>query len=351
LVIDNKILDEDLNRVVEEQQGILAQLSGKSVLVTGATGLIGAQVVKTLVRANEKQRLGIKVIAFVRSEEKAKKTFGNSLYEEMDLVIGDINEPIEVEGNVDFIIHGASATSSKYFVTNPVETIFTAIDGTKNVLELAKSKKVSGMVYMSSLEVYGVPQTENGYVRENDYGYIDILSTRSSYSEGKKMVECICASYADEYGVPVKIARLSQTFGPGVEYNDGRVFAEFARCALEKRDIVLHTPGRTLRTYLYTADAISAILTLLVKGENGKAYNVTNPDTDVTIKEMAELVCSILPESGISVVIDEPKDIGKFGYNPEMVIRLVPDALMELGWMPMVDLKNMYIRLMEGFVR
>ena len=136
------------------------------------------------------------------------------------------------------------------------------------------------MVYLSSLEVYGVPQTEDGTVTETDYGYIDPLSVRSSYSEGKRMVECLCASYAKEYQVPVKVARLSQTFGAGVEYHDGRVFAEFARCAVEKRNIILHTAGNTLRTYCYTKDAVAALLTILVKGEVGSAYNVTNKNTD-----------------------------------------------------------------------
>jgi len=347
--INNRVMEEDLNRIVSEYTDIFEQLKGKSILVTGATGLLGSQVVKALVRANDTNKYDIRVMAFARSEEKAKKVFGEALDGQIKLVLGDINSPIQIDDDIDYIVHGASATSSKYFVTNPVETILTAIEGSRNILELARNKSVSGMVYLSSLEVYGVPQTKNGYVRENDYGYIDILNTRSSYSEGKKMVECLCASYAAEYGVPVRIARLSQTFGPGVEYNDGRVFAEFARCALEKRDIVLHTAGKTLRTYLYTADAVGAILTLLVKGENGKAYNVTNPDTDVTIYEMAELVCRIMPESNIKVIIDEPKDIGSFGYNPEMVIRLVPDALMELGWKPMVDLENMYRRLIAEF--
>ena len=157
--------------------------------------------------------------------------------------------------SVDYIIHGASATSSKYFVSNPVETIYTALDGTSNILKFATEKKINGMVYLSSLEVYGTPEKDADLITENDYGYIEPLSVRSSYSEGKRMVECLCASYAHEYSVPVKIARLSQTFGPGVAYEDGRVFAEFARCALEQRDIVLHTQGHTVRSYCYTKDA------------------------------------------------------------------------------------------------
>ena len=346
---DNKILQEDMENIVASCKALEAY-ADSTVLVTGATGLIGSQIVKALACANRLKDLHIKVIAFARNREKAQKVFGPLLERgDVSLLIGDINRPIETADPVDLIIHGASATSSRYFVTNPVETIYTAIDGTRHVLELAREKAVKGMIYLSSLEVYGIPNTERGLVTEKDYGYIDPDSVRSSYSEGKRMVECLCVSYASEYGLPIKIARLSQTFGAGVEYEDGRVFAEFARCAMEKRNIVLHTAGNTLRTYCYTADAVSAILTILAKGESGEAYNVTNMATDVTIREMAECVCETFPESGISVEFDLPKDLASFGYNPEMVIRLDSSRLEALGWQATTDLKGMFKRMIASF--
>ena len=165
------------------------------------------------------------------------------------------------------------------------------------------------------------------------------------------MVECLCAPYAKEYDVPVKVARLSQTFGAGVEYEDGRVFAEFARCAVEKRNIVLHTAGNTLRTYCYTKDAVAALLIILLRGEAGTAYNVTNKNTAVTIKEMAQCVCDAFPESGIHVEFDMPKDLESFGYNPEMVIRLDSARLENLGWKATVDLKDMFVRMIAAFYK
>lgn len=165
------------------------------------------------------------------------------------------------------------------------------------------------------------------------------------------MVECMCASYAKEYEVPVKVARLSQTFGAGVNYNDGRVFAEFARCAIEKRNIVLHTQGRTVRSYCYTKDALSALLYILLKGTTGEAYNVTNMDTAVSIRKMAEMVCATIGKHEIQTVIDIPEDVASFGYNPEMIIRLDSNRLMELGWRATVGLEEMYERMIEGFVK
>lgn len=345
---NNPILQEDIDRAVAQKLPF-HDLNHCTVLVTGATGLIGSQAVKFLLALNRTENRNITVVAYVRSLQKAKDVFAG-LGKENGLLFaqGDINETICYDGTVDYIIHGASATSSKYFVSNPVETIHTAIDGTTNIMEFARSKEVKGVVYLSSLEVYGKPDENAGLIAEEEYGYIDCLSVRSSYSEGKRMVECLCASYAQEYNVPVKIARLSQTFGAGVVYDDGRVFAEFARCAIEGRNIVLHTAGKTVRTYCYTMDAVTAILTILLKGETGQAYNVTNSNTAISIYDMAQLVCDSYPEAGIHVECDIPKDLAGFGYNPEMVIRLDSTKLQELGWSATVDLKEMYERLIES---
>ncbi len=343
--VENRVLQNDFDSLANSSVPF-DKLDGKTVLVTGATGLIGSQFIKSIVCYNRVNKTDIKVVAFARSEEKAKKVFGE--IPNIELLIGDINSKIEYSGNIDYIIHGASATSSKYFVEHPVETIYTAIDGTKNILEFAREKNVESFVYLSSLEVYGTPDGTKEKISENDYGYIDQLNVRSSYSEGKRMVECLCCSYASEYNVPVKIARLSQTFGAGVEYNDGRVFAEFARCAIEKRNIVLHTQGNTVRTYCYTTDAISALIYIALFGENGTAYNVTNPDTACSIKEMAQLVCDTFPDSEIKVVIDIPENIASFGYNPEMVIRLDSSRLEALGWKATVGIKEMFQRLVES---
>lgn len=342
------IMQQDMEEIANSSIQV-EQLAGKTVFVTGATGLIGSQVVKALACCNRIRHTNIKIIAYARNQAKAQKVFGGLLDRgDVTVQIGDVNETISVEGDIDYIIHGASATSSKYFVSNPVETILTAIHGTTNILEFAKDKQVKGMVYLSSLEVYGVIDTGKEFVSEQDYGYIDPLNVRSSYSEGKRMVECLCVSYAQEYKVPVRIARLSQTFGAGVEYQDGRVFAEFARSAMEQRDIVLHTEGKTVRSYCYTKDAVSALLYVMIAGETGQAYNVTNMQTAISIREMAELVCSIFPESGIKVVVDIPQDLSSFGYNPEMVIKLDSTRLEALGWKATVGLEEMYKRMVSS---
>ena len=347
----DSVLREDIAFCAKtlKENGLLDALSGKTVFITGATGLIGSQLVRTLLEADRLYDVDIRVAAFIRNEQKAQALFEDVLpCEQLEFVVGDLSAPVTYEGPVDYIVHGASPTGSKYFVEHPVETIQTALYGTDRLLQFARDKQVSGMVYLSSLEVYGVPDGSRETITEQDFGTIDPMSVRSSYSEGKRLVECLCASYASEYGVPVKVARLSQTFGAGVEYHDGRVFAEFARCLMEKKDIVLHTDGSTVRSYCYTADAVYALYTILVNGVSGEAYNVTNMDTACSIREMAELVAGLEPEAGVNVRIEVPEDLSSFGYNPQMVIRLDSSRLEAIGWRPSVGMEEMFRRTIRS---
>ena len=196
------------------------------------------------------------------------------------------------------------------------------------------------MIYLSSLEVYG--KTEKEDITEKDLGYIDILSVRSSYSEGKRMAETMCISYAKEYNVPVKIARLSQTFGAGVSKEDNRVFAQFAKSVINKENIVLFTKGETKRNYCYTADAICGILTILVKGKTSEAYNVANKNTYISIAEMAKIL-----ENENTKVIFKIDNVDR-GYNPTIQICLNSSKLEAIGWSAKVDLPEMFERTIKS---
>lgn len=332
----------DIKSVVSDP--ICKELFGTSVLITGATGLIGSFFIKSLIELNDTQNAGIKINAVVRNEAKAKALFGDKV----NLVVSDIVDITSLPFEVDYIFHGASITSSKDMVEKPVETIDIAIKGTENMLKIAKDmKSLKAFVYMSSLEVYGVTSPDIKIITESDYGYIDQLNVRSSYSLGKRMVECLCASYASEYNVPVKIVRLTQTFGPGVAYNDGRVFADFARCVIEGRNIILHTKGETVRNYCYLSDAVTALMTVAVKGEVAEAYNIANEDSDISIYDMAKMLCTFVPEKGIDVVIEDNGNAAKMGYNPTIKIKLGTAKLRALGWEAKVGLEDMFKNLIE----
>lgn len=331
--MNNSIFEEDIKNIINYFD--MSVFDGKTILVTGATGLIGKLCVKSLLNSG----YNTQVIALVRDEEKAKNIFGES--KRLTYLFQDINQRINTTRRVDYIIHAASTTSSKDFVEKPVETIYTAINGSRNVLEFAKNKRLEGMVYLSSLEIYGVNEKEN--IKERDYGYIDILNPRSSYSESKKMVETMCISYGTEYGVPVKIARLAQTFGAGVSISDNRVFAQFAKAIINKENIILHTKGETKRNYCYTTDAVRGIFTILTKGENNNAYNVANENSYCSISEMAHLL-----ENEYTKVEYKIDEVNR-GYNPTVKIALNTEKLNALGWEAKVNLKEMFDRLIMNF--
>lgn len=342
---ENKIFKEDLEYITSACFIDWQKFDNKTMFVTGATGLIGYTLVSTLLYRNLKYKSNIKIIALVRNITKAKEKFAKQLKQNLNLkfVIGDVENLPQIDDEIDFIIHGANPTASNYFVDNPVETIKTAVRGTNNILNLAKEKNISGLVYLSSMEVYGAPPTDD-LIDESQGTTIDTMSVRSCYPEAKRLCEALCASYADEYKVPAKVIRLAQTFGPGIDKNDNRVFAEFLRCAMQKQNIVLQTEGTSKRCYLYTADAVTAILTVLLNGKIGEAYNAANKNTYCSIMEMAQLVAHELANDEIKVVIKINENSKRKFLSPHK-LNLDVSKLEGLGWNATKSLVEMYGRI------
>ena len=222
----------------------------------------------------------------------------------------------------------------------PVETIRVALDGTRNMLECARRNSGSRLIYLSTMEVYGSP-SDGEKIKESHGTDLDTMSVRTSYPESKRMCEALCKAYSSEYGVGVQILRLTQTFGPGVLWTDGRVFAEFARCAVEGRDIVLKTKGLTERCYLYTADAVRSIFTVLLSDRCNDVYNVANEDTYCSIFEMAELVANKIAGGRIRVRVEEDEKAASV-YAPTLHMNLDTAKIRELGWKPEKNLLEMF---------
>ena len=315
-----------------------------NILVTGGTGLVGSTLIRVLLRANETKALGLKLFALVRNIQKAEAMLPSA--DALCFVQGEVDPLPEISENIDYIIHTASPTASKFFVEHPVETIKAAVCGTMNILDLAKEKKVKSVVYLSSMEAYGEIHSEES-LREDACSQVKSGSVRSCYPQSKLLCENMCVSYYSEYGVSAKAVRLAQTFGPGVPAEDNRVFAQFARAAIHKNDIVLLTDGSTKQCYLYTLDAASAILAVLLKGTPGEVFNAANPDTYCSIREMGELVASRIAGGEISVIINagSAEAVGK--YPPTHKWNLNVDKLLATGWRPTADLEQMYRQLIR----
>lgn len=349
LLRDNPVFQEDMAAILNNSIVPWDELRERTVFITGATGLIGYTLASALLQFNLERGGNIRVITLVRDRKKAEEKFADWLTASDQPVFleGTVESEPEVPGAVDYIVHCACPTGSAYFAEHPAETIETIYSGTKFVLELARKKAVRGIVFLSSMEVYGEIKTRRK-LSEADLGYIDLASPRSSYPEGKRLAENLCCAYAKEYGTPVTVARLAQTFGPGVEQSDGRVFAYMARCALAGENIRLNTDGSKENMYLYTMDAVSAILLLLIKGERGAAYNTASETTYCSVKEMAELVVETLGRHDVEVEVNVGQnDTGK--YPPNSFCRLDVSKLRELGWNAHTDLAEMYRRMAKAF--
>ncbi|MDE7430350.1 MAG: NAD(P)-dependent oxidoreductase [Lachnospiraceae bacterium] len=346
---DNEIYKADLNEIISDNNIPWQLLKEKDILITGATGLIGSLAVNALLYANQVLGLGCRIHAVVRNIDKAEKQYDKQLKADLGLrlIVQDICSFEQFSGNLDYIIHGASLTASKSFINEPVETITTAIKGTEHMLELARRKKVKSFIYLSSMEIYGTPDTEERITEEHESS-LNAMVVRNSYPISKLMCENMCACYALEYGIKTTVMRLTQTFGPGVDYNDGRVFAEFARCVLEEQDIVLHTAGKTKRSYLYTADTIRAIFTILLCGNSGEAYNAANESTYCSIYDMACLAAKECAGGKIAVKRETEPDINTYGYLSELYMNLDTAKLKKLGWKPLHDLNDMFKRMCDS---
>lgn len=343
-MMKSEILREDFLGI-SENLDCINKLNGGTFLITGATGLIGSLFVKFLLFLSDEYDKDIKVIAIVRNEMKVRAVYGNLMSDErIKFIYADLTSAsLQIDDHIDYIIHAASITASKQMIGDPVGVIDTALTGTRNVLRLAANHGIKGMIYLSSMEAYGVVDKADK-ICENEQGYIDITNVRSCYPQSKRMCETMCLSYYAQYGVPVMIARLAQTFGAGVSSEDNRVFAQFAQSVINGQDIVLHTDGLSEGNYVYTADAISALLLMLLCGKHGEIYNVSNEETHTTIRNMAQIVCDRFSDGASKVVFDIPT-YNQYGYAPATHLFLDSSKLRSLGWAPKYDLIGCYDRL------
>lgn len=315
-------------------------------LITGATGMVGGLVINTLIDSEEYINGNIRIIAIVRNISKFQSIFKGRDCRNVKLIEQDIEKELNISDEIDYIIHCAAITRSSLMISNPVEVANGIVLGTHNMLQLAKEKSIQSMVYISSMEVYGVVEDDGKRRSEDELGRIEINNSRSCYPLAKRMAEHYCHIYNKEYGVPVKIVRLAQTFGKGVDVNDSRVYMQFAKAVCDNTDIILRTDGKSMGNYCDSEDAINAIFTILIRGIDGEAYNVVNEENTMSIYEMAKMVAKDIANNKINVYV-KPEDAVTTGYAPNTGLRLSSAKLNALGWYAQKNLKQMYETIIE----
>lgn len=328
-IYDSEIWISDIDKVLS----ILPELSdieNSSVLITGAGGLICSAVVDILIMYNETHKNKINIYAAGRAAEEMQSRFGEYFEKEyFHFALYDaLKEDNKFDFSADYIIHGAGNAFPAVISKEPVETLCGSITGIKNLLDYAKANGTKRTLYISSSEVYGIKNGNKPYA-ENDYGYVDILNPRNSYSVGKRAAETLCVSYANEYGVDSVIVRPGHIYGPTALPQDNRVSSAWAYSAARGEDIVMKSDGSQIRSYCYCLDCASAILTVLLKGESGKAYNISNPNSIISIKEMAEILANA---AGARLIREEADNAEKKLFNPMDNSSLDSKSLQTLGW-------------------
>ncbi|MBN9299409.1 MAG: NAD-dependent epimerase/dehydratase family protein [Filimonas sp.] len=344
------IIHEDVEKVIAGMSG-WERFRNKVVLISGASGFLPAYMVEVLMHLNSAYNMNVKVIALVRNIDKAHKRFEHFLSNALlQIEQHDVCLPYSTQEKIDFIVHAASQASPKFYGVDPVGTLNANVLGTNNLLTLAKEHKVEKFLYFSSSEVYGQLTPDKIPTKETEYGYIDPMNVRACYGESKRMGETMCVSWSHQFGVPVSIVRPFHTYGPGMDLNDGRVYADFIADIVNNRNIVMKSDGSAIRAFCYVGDAAAAFFTVLLNGENQAAYNVGNAYGEISILELAERLVALFPAKRLSVIKKADSEDNK-GYINSLVSRIVPsmEKITMLGWMPQTGIEEGFSRTIKSY--
>ena len=328
-------------------------LSGARVLVSGAGGFLGGYLTRTLLGlyALGKVDEPVRVVAMVRDVARAKQRLADlTQYPNLALMSWDLNTiGVPDIGDCDYVFHTASQASPRFYGIDPVGTLLPNTVGTAGLLEaLRRSNSPKGFLFVSSSEVYGTV-TGDSMLAETSYGTVDPATVRACYAESKRMGETMCMAWHQQHGIPTYIVRPFHTYGPGLQSNDGRVFADFVFNVLRGENIVMNSDGSARRAFCYASDAIAGFFSVLLKGNPAQPYNVANPAGELSVMELAELLVGLSPEKGL--VVERRHAAEGSGYLPSAYTRLMPDVarLSALGWCANVDPATGFLRMIEAY--
>jgi nucleoside-diphosphate-sugar epimerase len=327
-------------------------LRSKTILITGGSGFLAAYLVKALLTIGKLHQLNLKVICLARNLRSVESRLSSCLKDrDLTVILHDITQPLPNNfPRADFIIHAASQASPKYYGVDPVGTLLANSSGTAFLLEYAVRSKAERFLFFSSGEVYGAPLNTNQLISEQDYGYLDPMNVRSCYAESKRVGETMCVAWGQQHGLHASVVRPFHTYGPGMALDDGRVFADFVADVVAKRDIVLKSDGLALRPFCYIADATIGFLTVLLKGGKAEAYNVANPEAEISIGDLAVLVANLFPERGVGVRIEMSTSSNSYLKSPISQSCPSIEKIKSLGLTPTISLTDGFRQTIQSYL-
>lgn len=337
------LYQEELHIICESID--LTSMKGKSILITGCSGLIGSSVVDILIYANRYMETDIEIYLAALTREEIENRFAPFVNEPyLHYVHYNALKPVDFSFKADYVIHAASNAHPAAYAKEPVETLMANVNGIKELLDYARAVGSRRVLYISSSEVYGQKAHSEKPYCESDYGYVDILNPRACYPSGKRASETLCAAYTDEYQVDTVVVRPGHIYGPTMTPFDSRAASQFAREAAVGRNILMKSAGTQLRSYCYGADCASAILTVLLKGDSAEAYNISNPDSVISIRQLAQAYAEY---AGCYVEFEAASDQEQQSFNMMDNSSLTSDKLEALGWKANFSLKEGVRRTIE----
>lgn len=335
--LDNELYIADVKKVSELHMN-WNRLQNKNVLITGASGMIGTFLIDVLMYCNEVYKLNCTIMALARNQKNGLERFESYLESEnFRFIVADINEPNSLQAIMPchFVIHAASNTHPVAYATDPIGTISTNVIGTYNLLGFASKCGCERFAFISSVEVYGENRGDVDAFEESYCGYIDCNTLRAGYPESKRVGESLCQAYKKQHGLDVVIPRLPRVYGPTVRMSDTKAVSQFIKKGLNKQDIVLKSAGNQLYSYAYVGDAVAGILYCLFRGESGEAYNIASTDSDICLRELANIIAD---EAGVKVTFELPDEVEMAGYSKATKAIMDATKIRRLGWQPMYDI-------------
>jgi nucleoside-diphosphate-sugar epimerase len=335
---------EDINAVASGASE-WDKLKDKSILITGATGLIGTFLIDLLMYRNDIYHDSIMIYAVGRNKEKALTRFKEYFNSRFFVFLQqDIQSPLCLNASVDYIIHGASNAHPIAYSTEPINTVLTCILGTKSILDFASIHHIKRTLFLSTSEIYGLNRGDVEAFKEDYCGYLDCNSARSCYPEGKRAAETLCQAYIKEKNIDIVIARCCHFYGPTMTDNDSKVIAQFFRNAVNSENIILKSKGDQQYSYCYVADICSALILLLLNGKNGNAYNISDANCNLSLLQIANIISEYTSKK---IIFDTPSLVETASYSKATKRLLDSSKLQEFGWKPNYSIKDGIIRTVE----